>query len=278
MEYTQVIFELADEKAQEALAALLEDFGYEGFEFNADNLGAFIPSDKYLEGELKAFLQSMPDFENTAFGTTIIPETNWNAVWESGYSPLRIGDELYVRATFHPVDTTARYEVIIDPKRSFGTGHHDTTRMMSEMLLENSPAGYEVLDFGSGTGILAILAAKMGATSVLAIDHEEWAYNNCVENIELNNVPNVSTVHGDDSAIPSTTFDIVLANVNKNVILATIERLSQATKQGGIIYLSGLLHEDEQPVLEKAAEHGYEPRGKKAGNNWICLKLTKTAS
>lgn len=277
MEYTRLTMAIQQPEQQELLAAMMETLGFEGFEFNNDHLAAFIPSVDYNQSLLVSLLQSLPGLKNTAFATDVIPETNWNDAWEKSYQPLRIGEQLYVRATFHQPDPGAVYEVVIDPKMSFGTGHHDTTRMMAEMLLENSPAAAKVLDFGSGTGILAILAAKMGASSVLAIDHEEWAYNNCVENIALNGVTQVTTVQGDETAIPSTTFDIVLANVNKNVILATIQRLAEVAKPNGFVYLSGLLHDDEAIVVTEAEKVGLRLTGKKTGNNWICLKMKKIA-
>ena len=277
MEYTQVSFAIQDPGLQEMLAALLTDVGYEGFEFQSETMEAFIPTPQFDEATLKDLMGSFSGFKNTGFTSGVIPETNWNELWEKGYSPLRIGNDLYVRASFHPPDPSARYELIIDPKMSFGTGHHETTHMMSEMLLAQSPAGCSVLDFGSGTGILAILAAKMGAKEVLAIDHEEWAYNNCLENIALNHVPSVTVIHGDEQAIPSRTFDIILANVNKNIIMSTIARLSEAVKPDGFIYLSGLLQDDEAAVLKEASTHGLRFSGKRSGNSWICLKLIKAA-
>jgi ribosomal protein L11 methyltransferase len=275
MQYIKVTFTISGQEIQEVLAAMTEQLGFEGFEFTDDVLHAFIPEIQFSEQELQELLKGVPDFKDITYETEVIPETNWNDLWEKGYSPVIIGNDINIRATFHPADTGARYEVIIDPKMSFGTGHHETTWMMAETMLHDNFQGKKVLDFGSGTGILAILASKMGAEKVVAIDHEEWAYNNSLENLELNAVSNIDVIHGDETAIPSTTFDIVLANVNKNVILGNLHRLTEVTIAKGFIYLSGLLEEDEAPVLAAAAPFGLQLLERRGRNRWICLKLIK---
>jgi ribosomal protein L11 methyltransferase len=208
------------------------------------------------------------------YTTEEIPETNWNQVWESNYSPIWVENKVYIHATFHPAEE-ADYEVVIDPKMSFGTGHHETTYMMAASMLEDDFTGHHTLDFGSGTGILAILARKMNAPSLVAIDHEEWAYNNCIENVALNKVDNITVIQGDESTIPPRQFGRILANVNKNVIFRNLELLHERLEPNGLLYLSGLLHDDEADIMGKATALGFQQLDKKTRGNWICLKLKK---
>ncbi len=272
MQYIAFTFPITDTDKQEMLSALLDGQGFEGFEFHDDVLKAFVPEnllDKDALAETLAQLELSADYT-----TEIIPETNWNQVWESNYSPIWVEDKVYIHATFHPAEE-ALYEVVIDPKMSFGTGHHETTYMMAASMLEDDFTGHDTLDFGSGTGILAILARKMNAPSVVAIDHEEWAYNNCIENVALNKVDNITVIEGDESTIPHKQFGRILANVNKNVIFRNLELLYERLEPNGFIYFSGLLHEDEADIMGKATTLGFELISKKTRGNWICLKVKK---
>ncbi len=273
MQYIAFTFPVADTDTQEILSAMLDGQGFEGFEFQDDRLKAFIPENLFDENALRETLQqlSIP----AEYTTEIIPETNWNQVWESNYSPIWVEEKVYIRATFHPIEPNAVFEVIIDPKMSFGTGHHETTYMMAASMLGDDFTGQDTLDFGSGTGILAILARKMGAASVVAIDHEDWAYRNCLENVELNKVDNIHVIEGDESTIPPRQFGRILANVNKNVIFRNLELLHERLLPTGLLYLSGLLHEDEADIMGKASTLGFQLIDKKTRGNWICLKLKK---
>ena len=174
-----------------------------------------------------------------------------------------------------PGQTPAQWREQLERALAFGTGHHETTYMMSAAMMDDDFTGQETLDFGSGTGILAILASKMGAKSLVAIDHEEWAYRNSLENMELNNITNVTVIEGDESTIPETQFGRILANVNKNVIFRNLELLHERLLSGGLLYLSGLLHEDESDIRGKASSLGFKQLDKKTRGNWMCLKLTK---
>lgn len=273
MQYLAFTFPITDSDQQEMFAALLDGQSFEGFEFHDDHMKAFVPEASFVEADLKETLTNLG--LPTEYTSETIPETNWNHVWESNYSPIWVDDKVYIRATFHEPAPQAEYEVVIDPKMSFGTGHHETTYMMSAAMMDDDFNGQETLDFGSGTGILAILASKMGAKSLVAIDHEEWAYRNSLENMELNNITNVTVIEGDESSIPQTQFGRILANVNKNVIFRNLELLHERLLPGGLLYLSGLLHEDESDIMGKASSLGFKLLDKKTRGNWICLKLTK---
>lgn len=272
MQYIVFTFAVSDSDTQEMLAALLGEQGFEGFEYHDHQLKAFVPEDLLDKAELAATLQQLGIPED--YTSEVIPETNWNQLWESNYSPIWVEGKVYIHATFHPAEN-ADFEVIIDPKMSFGTGHHETTYMMSAAMLQDDFTGQETLDFGSGTGILAILARKMGAANVVAIDHEEWAYNNCIENVALNKVDQITVIEGDESTIPNTQFGRILANVNKNVIFRNLELLHQRLQPSGLLYLSGLLHEDEADIMDKANSLGFKQLDKQTRGNWICLRLTK---
>lgn len=276
MQYLAFTFPITDTELQEVLSALLDGQGFEGFEFHDDHLKAFVPENLFDENALKETLEQLG--LPADYTSEIIPETNWNQVWESNYSPIWVEGKVYIHATFHPEEPTAKYEVVIDPKMSFGTGHHETTYMMAFAMMGDDFTGQEVLDFGSGTGILAILARKMGAASVVAIDHEEWAYKNSLENIELNKVDNIHVIEGDESTIPQRQFGRILANVNKNVIFRNLELLHERLASNGLLYLSGLLHEDEADIMGKATTLGFRLLDKKTRGNWICLKLDKSNS
>lgn len=275
MRYIEASFFIADEELQEVLVSLLDPLGFEGFEMTEDCIKAYIPMPQYEQLVAEKTFDEIPLLKGVKIETLIIEETNWNEVWESGFQPVFIQDQVQIRASFHPVDDKMKYDLLIDPKMSFGTGHHETTSMMVETMLGDNYAGIDVLDFGSGTGILAILAAKMGATKVVAIDHEHWAYENALENVERNQVSGITVLEGDQSVIPNESYQIILANVNKNVIFQSLEQLLQHLLPDGYIYLSGLLNTDRPATLELTEKLGLQLVSELAQGQWICLKLKK---
>lgn len=275
MRYIEASFFIADDELQEVLVSLLDPLGFEGFEMTDDCLKAYIPMPDYEQLVTDKTFEEIPLLGGVTIETQIIEETNWNEVWESGFNPVFINGQVQIRASFHPVDESMNYDLLIDPKMSFGTGHHETTSMMVETMLGDDYTDKNVLDFGSGTGILAILAAKMGARSVVAIDHEHWAYENALENVEQNQVSGVTVLEGDQSVIPNDSYHIILANVNKNVIFQSLEQLLQHLLPDGYIYLSGLLHTDREATLELTEKLGLQLVSELAQGQWICLKLKK---
>lgn len=275
MRYIEASFLMTDADLQEVLVSLLDPLGFEGFEMTDECLKAYIPMPDYEQLVADKTFDEIPLLEGVSIETQIIEETNWNEVWESGFQPVNVKDQVHIRASFHPFDEKFTYDLLIDPKMSFGTGHHETTSMMVETMLGDDYADTDVLDFGSGTGILAILAAKMGARSVVAIDHEHWAYENALENVERNGVTGVTVLEGDQSVIPNDSYHFVLANVNKNVIFQSLEQLLQHLLPGGYIYLSGLLHTDREATLELSEKLGLQLVSELAQGQWICLKLKK---
>lgn len=263
----------ANNDDQELLIALLSDYGFEGFEQHDFHFIAFIPESDFSQKEVESIVTSL-SIPNISFTKEIIAPKNWNEEWESNFEPVRVNNQLLIRASFHQSENVD-LEIIIDPKMSFGTGHHQTTYMMSEMMLENNFNDKVVFDFGSGTGILSILAAKIGAKSIIALDHEEWAYHNCIENAALNNVNQVEAVLGNENNFPIQKFDIILANINKNIIAQNFEKLNEILVVKGNLYLSGFLKTDVNDLMAIANKLNYKLINQKSKNDWSCLLLEK---
>lgn len=275
MRYIEVCFAVAEPELQEILASLLDGYGFEGIVFEETGLQAYIPEPQYETFSWEEFVYDYPVFTETTFETRTIEETNWNEVWESGFKPVLVADQVYIRAGFHEERPDIKHELVIEPKMSFGTGHHETTAMMVEAMLDRDFTGKSVLDFGSGTGILAILAAKLGALETVAIDHEHWAYENALENVERNQAKGITVLEGDERSIPQREYDLILANVNKNVIFQNLQMLHGLLVSGGYIFLSGLLKDDEEDTMKLANELGFKLKKALHQGNWICLVFTK---
>lgn len=267
--YIQVSFTDCNPEKREILIALLADAGFSGFEEESAELRAFLAEKDY---EPDALLEIAGRLD-CAFTATQIESRNWNAIWESGFQPVIVDDFVTIRAGFHPPATGVKHEIIITPKMSFGTGHHATTYLMISMMQHQEFAGKKVFDFGTGTGVLAILAEKLGAAEVLAIDNDEWSITNAKENIEMNQ-SKLIRIEQADSAAPADKSDIILANINKNVILENLVLLKQELKPSGRLLISGLLNTDETDILEAAAAVGLQFLDISEKNNWICLLFT----
>lgn len=275
MAHISLTIPVADSEQQDILVTWLEQLGFEGFEQLEDHFKAFIEQQAFEMLEQSDWRAYIPSLKELDIKTEVIEETNWNELWEKGYDPLIVDEKVYLRASFHKPRPEIPIELIIDPKMSFGTGHHATTHMMIQMMLKEEFTGQDVLDFGSGTGVLAILAQKLEANRVVAIDHEEWAYNNSMENMSLNDTEQVTVIQGDASVIPNMLFSQVLANVNKSVIFQYLKNLTEHVKPGGLLYLSGLLATDKPETLERCAGEGLELIDSLHEGDWICLKLRK---
>lgn len=268
--HIQLLFTGTDEPLQELLIARLSDAGYDGFEQEENNLKAFIPEAQYDPSFLKALATEYP----VAFTEQLIPEENWNAVWESNFQPVRIDDFTGIRAGFHPPMPEVKHEIIITPKMSFGTGHHATTSLMVQQMKDIDFTGSRVFDFGTGTGILAILAEMLGAMEILAADNDDWSILNAAENIQQNNCSRIKLVRA-DKPDAKEQFNIILANINKNVILEHLPALYSQLKPGGIILLSGLLVQDEADILSAMGHYLIKHINTKELNGWICLKFSR---
>ena len=273
--YTALTFNTNNTDTKEILTAILNDAGFEGFEEGDDYVKAFIPSEIFAQLDIAEILSGFEMLKPLAYTTENIVPTNWNAEWEKNFQPVYVSNQIQIRASFHPKQSDYPIDIVIDPKMSFGTGHHETTYMMSETMLNINFNNKTVFDFGSGTGILSILAAKLGAKNVCALDHEEWAYYNCVENAMLNNVLCIETVFGDEEKFPTTSFDIILANINRNIISKNMTALAALMHAESKLLISGFLTNDEKDLLALATKNNLTLLGDKEKNGWVCLSLVK---
>jgi ribosomal protein L11 methyltransferase len=206
------------------------------------------------------------------FTTAELPDINWNDEWEKNFEPVLIAERVGIRAPFHKAMNT-EFELIIEPKMSFGTGHHATTASMVELMLQEKMDGKSLLDFGSGTGVLAILAGKLKAAKITAIDHEEWAYNNCLENIARNSSVNIKCIKGDDTLALDEKFDIILANINRPVILKNMAKWKSLLNKNGILMLSGILLSDEKDILAEAEKNKLAIKDIRRNNGWLAVSF-----
>lgn len=269
MGYLEINFYGITKEVNEILVALLADQQYEGFEESENNLKAYIKKDLFDE----AAIQSLAKKLKIQFQVNEIADTNWNAVWESNFQPIVINDWV-IRADFHQPLKDAQYEIIISPKMSFGTGHHATTFMMVQQMQQICFTDKMVLDFGTGTGVLAILAQKLGSTDITAIDNDPSSIENATENIEKNNTGSIDLFLADHIAT-NKVFDIILANITRNIILENFSAFDTHLKNKGTLLLSGLLTTDEEIIMQAASHHHFELYKKLQKDNWICLWLEK---
>jgi ribosomal protein L11 methyltransferase len=269
-QYIQIEFLNINPEQSSMLIAQLSDMSFEGFEENETSLKAFIPVKSFDESAL----EELAKHHGVLFNKTIIEETNWNQLWESNFDPVIVDDFVAIRADFHEPVKGVEHEIIITPKMSFGTGHHATTYMMIQQMRQIDFRNKTVLDFGTGTGILAILAEKLGAKKVIAIDNDDWSMENARENVSRNNCSLISLQKA-DSAHVDNSFDIVLANINKHVILGNFSVLVKQLASAGTLLLSGLLPEDKDDIFRINAEYSLQLIQTDVRANWLCIKYSR---
>lgn len=262
----QLSFQLADQDQKDLLIAQLSDLGFDAFEETETGLEAYIAADNFDEKAVKELLQDQ------VYTQTNIAKQNWNQLWESNFEPVQVDDFVGIRAGFHAPIQGVTHEIVITPKMSFGTGHHATTYLVMKAMQDLDLEAKKVLDFGSGTGILAILAEKLGAQSVLAIDNDDWCIENSIENLAINQTQYIRVEKADSAAL-SDQFDIILANINKHIILANMENLGNALKKGGTILLSGLLVEDESDILAACVDNDWKHQFTHQRNGWLVIGM-----
>lgn len=278
MDYTAVEFRVQPlEPFREILLGHLSGTAFEGFEETENGLRAYIPKDQFDPSILEAIALLSDDSVDVRYEVSEIPEQNWNATWEADFAPIEVNAECRVRAPFH-TDHAVPYELIILPKMSFGTGHHETTWLMLRQMFEIPIAGKRVLDMGTGTGVLAILAHKRCAKSVIAIDNDEWAYLNAIENVALNDAVEIAVEKGTAAQLKDRTFQVILANINKNVLLHDMAQYAACLEPGGRLLLSGFFESDVPDLLRKAMAHGLQEVDRGVKHHWAVLELQKNGA
>lgn len=265
-----------NEDITDLLAAFLAEVEFETFEPDENGLTAYVRKDKYDDESVEQILTSFPVETKLEKNVSIIKGEDWNKEWEQNYfKPIQIGDQLLIRSSFHNDYPDAPIEIVIDPKMAFGTGHHATTAGMSKMLLSEDLKGKSVIDMGTGTGILSILAKKLGSSETVGIDIDEFAVENAKENGALNNVE-IDWIVGDDKTLKEIKpSDIFLANINLNVITDNLEKYVDKTKSGGKIFLSGFLVTDREKILQEAGKLGLILSKEEADNGWMVMVFIK---
>jgi len=257
----------------EILIAELSQIGFDSFQENNDGVSAYIKLELFNDHIFnKLRILNNKEFE-ISFQKKYLENINWNSEWESNFDPIII-DECCIRAPFH-LKTDCKYDLIIEPKMSFGTGHHETTSMMVRYLLEDNFVNCSFCDVGCGTGILAILAEKKGASKIVAIDIDNWSYLNSIENIKKNNSQNIKVYKGEILLLQNNKYDKIFVNINLNVLLKDIYIYSKLLNSGGVLYLSGFYKEDTDKILGEANKFNLNLISSKESNNWTCIKLIK---
>ncbi len=237
----------------EILIAELAEIDYESFEENENGLKAYIQAPLFLEENLKnLYFNKIADF-TFEYNFKIIEDINWNAKWEENYPPVVFDKKVAIRAPFHSKFKDVEYDIVIEPKMSFGTAHHATTAQMIRYITEIDMKDLKILDMGSGTAVLAILASMRGANSIDAIDNDEWAYNNALENVKRNNISNINVELGDASLLKGRKYDLVIANINRNILINDINSYAKCLSSGNLLLLSGF-YENDIPLLSEEAE------------------------
>ena len=279
-DYTKIEFKVTpnEEVATDVLAALLAEVGFESFVPNEEGLEAYVPHNLYDESNITAVVENFPlEGYTITYNSEFIEGEDWNAEWEKNYfQPIVLGEECVIHSTFHTDVPKARYDILIDPKMAFGTGYHQTTCHMLRAILASDMNGKSVLDMGCGTALLAILARKHGATDVVAIDIDEFAYENAKENVVLNNTPDIEVrIGGADAIKENDCFDYVIANINRNILLADMVNYVRCMHPGSQIFISGFYTEDMEVLKEEATRHGLRYIGYAEDNRWAMMRFEK---
>lgn len=278
MQYTAVHFKFAfaEDFAADIFVAELAELGFESFENDAEGIIAYIPSVNYQEQLLAGLIGTFPYAGAEIKETLTIADQNWNEEWEKHFfQPIVIDDKCVIHSSFHTDIPPMEYDILIDPKMAFGTGHHATTSLIVSELLQMDLQGKSLLDMGCGTAVLAILASKRGADPITAIDIDNWCTENSLENIALNHVDNIEVLQGDANLLPGRRFDVVLANINRNILLADMHLYADCLPQGGILYMSGFYTEDVPQIEAEAVKLGFRMTACREKNNWAVVRMEK---
>ena len=264
-----------NENLKDMFMELLGSIGFDSFMDTDEGFEAYCQETALDENELNDIMQ-MEQFANVKFlKKELIPDQDWNATWEASYESVIINEFCRIRAPFHKVEGSYKYDLIIEPKMSFGTAHHETTSQIIELMLQSDFTGLNLLDMGSGTGVLAILAKKLGSATTVAIDNDEWAYRNALDNIRLNDENDIIVELGDANSLNDRQFDIILANINRNILLRDMKEYVKCLVDGGKIFFSGFYEEDLVLIAKEAERLGLKYSNHVTKNNWTAAVFVK---
>ena len=272
MNYLELRIEIKDlNPLVDLMKQELADLGFESFEDFKNGFSAYISSLDFSKDKVSLFLQNHNDLI-LDYTSKEHQYENWNEKWESSFDPVIVSSTCVIRASFHE-EFDYDYEIIIDPEMSFGTGHHETTRLMSSYLLENPPENKKVLDFGSGTGVLSILSEKLKASSISSVEIDLLAVSNAIKNGRINNCNKIKFIHGSGDSIPNMAYDLILANINKNTIMSQWDYLLRVSNRKTSIVLSGFYEQDLSDLIQFSSKSGLIPLYSNLENNWAILIL-----
>ena len=273
--YIEYNFEVTPkEPATEILIAELGGVGFESFVENDNGVTAYIQKEEWNATILEGVFVLKSDEFKIVYSQKEVAQTNWNAEWEKNFNPIQVDDLVSIRAPFHE-NPNLKYDIVIEPKMSFGTGHHETTHMMVQHLINLNVENRKVLDMGCGTGILAIFAEMKGAKPIDAIDIDAWCYENSLENVERNNCSNIAVYEGDSSILKEKKYDIIIANINRNILLSDMEIYTSCINENGNLLLSGFYSEDIPIIDAEVSKYGLTLNKTITRNNWVALQYQK---
>lgn len=278
MDYFEISFSYSpvSEENNQILMAILGELPFESFTEQDFGIQGYIPINSFNKNDIEESLIPVSAlFESLSISEKLIKDENWNATWEENFSPITIDKVCRIRAPFHEVDNSFQYEIIIEPKMSFGTGHHATTENMMRLMFDLNLKDKTILDMGCGTGVLAIQASMLKAKNILAIDIDRWSYESSIENAERNNISNIESLEGDAKLLPGRSFDVVFANINRNILINDMHHYSNTMSKGGILLLSGYYTEDLPMIKEKAMSEGFEYQKHVSKDNWVASQFIK---
>ena len=276
MEYTEVDIKIREvDPFTEIIIAKLNLIDYETFYENDNGVKCYIQSQNFNKEKLLEVLDEVSTKVKLEYSFNEIPQKNWNEEWEKNFDPIEINSKCFVRSKFHQINDAYDNEIIITPKMSFGTGHHETTFLMLNEMYNLNFKEKLILDIGCGTGILSILSSQKGAKEVVGIDTDEWAYQNSLENSDLNGIDNINFFKGDINIVLDSKFNIILANINTNVILDEISKYYDLLLKNGDLLISGFLKEDLSIISKVANEVGFKLINKKNKDKWFMMHLSK---
>ena len=278
MKYLEITFDIPSKEIyiKDILSAELADLGFESFSDEADPFIGYIPQNSFDETKLADLLANFEYEKGISYSLKQAEDKDWNEEWEKNFfQPIVIGDKCVIHSTFHKDYPKVQYDIVIDPKMAFGTGHHATTSLMAKAILDIDVKNKSLLDMGCGTAILAILAALRGASPITGIDIDEWAYNNAIENIQLNHTEQITLKKGGAELLGDEKFDIILANINRNILLNDIKKYVKVLNSNGLLILSGFYESDIDAIEKECNQYGLGKLSYEKNNNWVAVRFIK---